>query len=120
MNFHSRLTVEPATPRKRRPHIVLTGRNLAHADRGPWERAFLAAAWVRGGVTLTDPTLKMAAKVFDVSVATLGAALNQLAGTEHASAHDAIWAAMTPTERADLFRDHLTEVWTALEMATAA
>lgn len=128
MNVHSKFKVVPATaaskapvrPRKRQPHLVLTAMNIAHASRGARERAFLAATWIRGGLTISEPTVALAARVFNANGGVIRDALDELAGTETTSAFGSIWAAMTPTERADFFRDHITEAWTALEMATAA
>lgn len=111
----------PVHPRKRQPpHIILTAQNLAKAARSPRERALLAALWIRGGLTIAEPTVMLAARVFDVGPSTLHDAIDNLADTAITSAQDASWAAMTPTERADFCLTHLTEVWTALEMATAA
>ena len=126
MNFHnSKLKPVLATPtaapppRKRRPHLILTARNIAHASRGTRERAYLAATWIRGGLTIIKPTVALAARVFNANGGAICDALDELAGTETTSALGNIWAVMTPIERADFFRGHLTEVWTALEMVTA-
>jgi hypothetical protein len=123
MNFYSKTKPVLATPisaPKRRPHITLSGRNLAHASRGCAERAYLAAAWIRGGLTISRPTVALAARVFHANGGAINDALDAFAGTETTSAFGNIWVAMTPNERADFFRGHLTEVWTALPDNNAA
>jgi DeoR/GlpR family transcriptional regulator of sugar metabolism len=87
MNIHTRLESPPATPapaatparpRSRRPHRLVTARNLAKATRSKRARAYLAANWVRDGATIVNRTVALASRVFGVSQQTIHTALDDL------------------------------------------
>ena len=76
------LKMKPSVrPKRPRPHIVITGENLAKAKRGPRERGFLAASHVLGSLVIVQPTIRLAARIFKVSVPTVAAAVAELEAT---------------------------------------
>ena len=110
----------PVRPRSRRPHIVLTAQNLAKASRSKGELTCLAAGYVRGGVTVTQPTIALASRIFGVSHTAIKTALDELEQDSVATpAIDGIWVAVTPAERADFVKTHLAEIWRLVDVATA-
>ena len=109
-------------PRRTCRHLVITAENLAKAHRGARERAFLAAHWILGSLTITQPTVRSATRVFRVSKPTVDAAVAELkaATTAAPSMLEDVWKQATPAERTALVSKHLNEMWHVFENATAA
>jgi hypothetical protein len=116
---------------------VVTGRDIAHSHRTTVQLAFFAADWCLGRVQLVKPTIKQAAAIADVSYGYARAARRiaycrpdlrpaiqcgsrPLIEPNVTPAIDALWSAMPASQRADFIHNHLSEVWTSLETATAA
>jgi hypothetical protein len=57
------------------PAIPLTGRNIAQAHRTPSQLAGLAGQWVLGEAAVAPPTIKQAARLFQVCVPYVNEAL---------------------------------------------
>jgi hypothetical protein len=112
-------TVHPRQPRR---HLHITGENLAKARRGARERAFLAAHWVCNALTLTNPTVRLAARTFGVSVPMVTAMVTKLQAVTVATPAtiDAVWACMSAADRDQFCRDHLADLWERFDRATAA
>lgn len=109
----------PLRPRKQaRPHLVITGRNLAHTPRGARERAMLAAAWINGELTLIKPTTTLAVKVFGVSQVTIDAALKARPRGTAAPAVGAIWETMFGADRDRFIGEHADEILASLDRIT--
>jgi hypothetical protein len=68
-----------AAPRPQTPAKVVSGQRIAKASASylPWQRAEDAIRWMRGEVAV-NPTAKLAAEVFGVSVPTVTAARKRL------------------------------------------
>jgi hypothetical protein len=105
-------TAKPLRPRYRcrRPHRTVTGQNLAKATRGARERAELAAEYVRGGLSILDPTVVLVARIFGVSVPMIRAALDGLECSTVTPATGALWSQMTPAEKREFVRANTAEV----------
>jgi hypothetical protein len=74
--------VNPLHPRKvRHEPISITAQKLAKGKFGPRLRAQLAAAWINGDLTITDPTVALAARMFDVSAPTIADAIDNYDNT---------------------------------------
>lgn len=117
--FAPKAFVRPKNPRV---HILLTAENVAKATRGARERAYLAASWVLGSLTIIDPTVRLAARTFGVSVPTVRTAIADLKATTSNSEPtriDQIWSSMSPIERSGFARRHLDELWAIFDHATA-
>jgi hypothetical protein len=108
----------PVRPRKAaQQHFVITGRNLAHTSRGARERAMLAAAWVRGRLTLVQPTVTQATKMFGVSQVTINAAVKMMPKGS-TSAANAVWGGMFGTDRDQFIHEHADEILASLDRLT--
>jgi hypothetical protein len=99
---------------------VLTGQSIAKSahHRTPRQRAKPAAAWVKGGVYI-QPTVALAARVFQCSAKLVAEELAKLKTTRPTPAPDA-WQAMDITTKHEFVRKHLAEIWTVIETITAA
>jgi hypothetical protein len=115
----ARPVTSPPTRREKFPHQALSGQCIAKSRRGPRELAVLAVLWLRGGLTITRPTVKMASAVFGVSIPLIREMAGEMAihGTTPRESIDAYWTSMTLAERAAFFRGRVDEVWQALELA---
>jgi hypothetical protein len=104
-----------------RPHITISAQNVAKATRGARERGYLSAGWVRGEVSLIEPTIALAARVFGVSIPTVRDALDELKDVPIAvPSFDDVWLAKTSTERDAFVRKHAEELWMRFDRVTAA
>jgi hypothetical protein len=104
---------------------TVSGQTIAKSDCGPRRRADLAARW-RLGLIEIEPTIKLAATVFGVSLPLVNEAIGnieasgtELNGTAAIPPIDPIWASMSNEER-DAFVDrHMPTIWDAIERVTA-
>jgi hypothetical protein len=99
---------------------TVSGQTIAKSDWGPRQRADLAARW-KLGMTQVDPTTKLAATVFGVSVPLVNEAIEDLEarGVKAISPIDSIWASMSDGERDAFVRHHLLQVWDVVDRLTA-
>jgi hypothetical protein len=124
-------TLPPAVPQ------FGTIRGATIAKKTKWtarERARFAAEWL-AGVVQVEPTLKMAAAIFNVSIPYVNEAIADVKAdaeylarghlTNHGngtatpiSGLDAMWLSMDEDERKLFVLRHLTSVWDAVEAAS--
>jgi hypothetical protein len=96
---------------------VVTGQSIAKSDWAPRHRAHLAAKWRTGRIKV-DPTVKLAASVFGVSVPLVMAAIADLesAATLEAAASVTNGSRVSDSTLEWMVRDAGTErVWAAIE-----
>ena len=120
------LTPTPTTATARlkvpRPHMTIGGQSLAKTpNRGPRARAYQAARWVVGSLTIAKPTVALAALVFGVCEALVREEIRELEATTYAPPPiDSVWANMSAAER-DAFVDaRLNDLWVRFDRITAA
>jgi hypothetical protein len=110
---YSAVPVAPST-------CTITGQSISKSSWNPRRRADLAARWKLGAVQV-DPTTKLAAMVFGVSVPLVNEAIGDLEarGVKTISPIDSLWTGMTDRERDTLVRRHLLQVWDVVDRVTA-
>ena len=103
---------------------VISGQAIAKSKWYPRERARFAARWKLGAVQV-DPTIKLAADVFNVSVPYVVEAIGDLKAStpdgtvDHPTTLlDSIWDDLCGFERDAFVSRHLIEVWDAVERTT--
>ncbi len=109
-------------PRIPGKHHQMLGRGLAKRlpDLKPRARARLAAYWLIGLLHLT-PTVAMACRVFGVSTPLVNEELAFLKTTTAPTpVLDWMWSEASADERQRFVRDHLAQLWTMIDHATAA
>ena len=101
---------------------IISGQAIARSKWEPRERAWYAAKWKLGKVRV-DPTLKLAADVFGVSLPYVVEAVDALKAQPGNVAPtmpiNSIWANSSAAERDAFVRSHLIEVWDTVEYVTA-
>jgi hypothetical protein len=99
---------------------TISGQTIAKSDWEPRVRADLAARWKLGLIEV-EPTTKLAATVFGVSVPLVNEAIEDLEahGVTAIPSIDSTWASMSDGER-DAFVDrHMLSIWDSIERVTA-
>lgn len=106
----------PVAPSTRTIH----GQAIAKSAWGPHMRADLAPKW-KLGLVQVDPTVKLAATVFAVSVPLVDQAIADLKvhGVTATPPIDSIWSDLTDGERDAFVRRHLLQVWVVVNRVTA-
>jgi hypothetical protein len=105
-------------PRRVRHHVSITVAKARHYQTHG--RADLAARWLTGTLTI-KPTRSLAAHIFNVYSPQIQAALDELEATTVAPAPiDSVWNGMAPADKAGFGRNHLPEIWTQVDLVTAA
>ena len=113
--LHRLPAAHQATPKVR----IISGQATAKSKWEPRERAGYAARWKLGEVQV-DPTLRLAATVFDVSIPLIVEAIDDLkAAAPTTPTINSIWATLSGAERDAFVRRRLLEVWDAVDRTTA-
>ena len=101
-----------------RPHRTITGQALAKTpNREPRERAYQAARWVRGSLTINNPTLRMAAQTFGVCEALIRQAIRELEGTTFAPP-PIDWTGRSDADRDAFVGANLIDLWDRIDRLT--
>jgi hypothetical protein len=106
------------------PVRTITGQSIAKSEWGPRKRAYHAAQWKLGTVKV-EPTIKLAAAVFDVSEQLVRQAVADL--QEDAFLNGAVttppdpdswWDELSESDRDNFVRAHLLSIWDSIERVT--
>jgi hypothetical protein len=111
------LQITPASsvrPPQRPPHSFISAQSIAKASRSKSERAFLAARWIAGSLSIQKPTAILAGLVFGVSPTATKSAL-KIFNFKTASAIEAAWGETLYLEREAFIRDHANEILALLD-----
>jgi hypothetical protein len=119
----------PYTPsagqRQPRRHFTISGQSVAKASWDPRGRAYRAASWILGDLTIEKPTLRQAADLFGACEAIIRRERQKIETTTapppafRARPIDDLWAGMSADDRDQFVRGHLLGVWDAIERVTA-
>jgi hypothetical protein len=100
-------------PRPR--HTFITAFQVAKGKHSKSELTFMAARWVLGLLTILNPTVILASKIFNVSPSAIHRAIKQLGGHIVMRPLISAWTEALYFDRKQFAEDHADEFWALVD-----